>query len=101
MMAKVLVALRFGVPSSVTATGTLLEVPALAIGARQVESPVAESTLAGPAIFLNVNVCVGTSGSVATLVTLTVTPALMVRSATGASEGAVLPTVRAAMALVA
>jgi len=46
---------------------------------------------------VKVSVCAGTSGSVATLATLTLTPTLTVWSETGVSDGEVLAPVRLAL----
>src|ERR1035438_6077452 len=92
MTLKLLVALRGGRPLSVTITVTGLVVPARATGGRHVKTPLALSrvVLEGAANRLKVRVCGGDSASVALLVRMRITPALMVWSATGASTGAVL-----------
>src|SRR5262245_19357452 len=102
MIANVLVALKFGVPLSVTLTVNRLVLSACDTSGRDAKMPLDGPSVAlvGPVNRLNVSVWAGTSGSVATLVTVTMTPTLIVWSETGASVGAVLPTVRVAELLV-
>src|SRR5664280_898405 len=92
VMMKLLVALRFGVPLSVTCTLTRLVVLAWLTGGRQVKMPlvplaVVSVALVGAVNKLKVSVCGGASMSIATLVMDRVIPALMVWLATGNNTG--------------
>src|ERR1017187_3595236 len=89
-MLKACVALKLGVPLSVTMNKRLLVVPAWMAAGRQVKRPLVElmAALVGALSRLNASVWYGRAGSVAELVTVRVTPALTVWLPTGASDGA-------------
>src|ERR1017187_7339886 len=88
---KLCVALKPGVPLSVTTTVTGLVVLACVTSGRQLKIPLLETSVAfvGPTGRLNVNVCAGTSVSVTLLVMLRLTPTLTVRFDTADKTGAV------------
>ena len=92
MTLKLCVALIGGVPLSVTFTVVKLVVFACATAGRQVKTPLLPFSAApvGAANKLNVSVCAGVSESVATLVIVSVTPALTVRPETGDNTGGLL-----------
>src|SRR5262249_44258205 len=94
MTLKFCVALRFGVPLSVTTTLNGFVVLAWVTDGRQVRMPLVALMVAlvGASGKLKVSVCAGTSASVAWLVMDRFTPALMVTSETGAKTGAKLET---------
>src|SRR5882672_1330616 len=90
---KLWVALRLGVPSSVTRTVMILVLGLCSAEGDQVNKPFAGS-MAAPAGALvprlKVRVLAGRSTSLAELVTINSTPATTVRSAIGAKTGAAL-----------
>src|SRR5262245_33053970 len=102
MILKLFVALRFGEPSSVTLTRNKFVVSACATNGRKLNTPLEAPSVAfvGPDTSTNVSVWNGTSGSVATLVSVTVTPTFTVWSETGEIDGALFPTERVAVPLV-
>src|SRR5262245_28245190 len=95
VMTKLLVALKGSEPSSVAFTWmTLVDAAWLIVGRhvnRTLPGPSGVSVaFAGADSRLNVRVCAGTSASLATLVTRTVTPGFTVCGFTGEKVGAVL-----------
>ncbi len=99
---KLCIALRLGVPLSVTITVNRLVVSAWVTSGRQMKTPLLVSIVAlvGPVVRLKANVWGGTSGSAAVLVMTSMTPTLIVLSEMAARVGGVFAPVTARVALL-